>query len=112
MLLFALPIVGWLICIIMAFAPKNKSLKNYARANLIWLLIGVILAILLGIAAMTLGNLVADLFQGFSLGFNLEEIFGIGDISGIGELSGIEDISGLEDILGQIGELEGQIPVE
>ena len=47
-LLFALPVVGWLACIILAFAPKNKNIKHFARAMLIWLLIAAILA---GVAA-------------------------------------------------------------
>ncbi len=41
--LFSIPVIGWLVCLIMTFAPKNKSLKNYARAMLIWLLIGLVL---------------------------------------------------------------------
>ena len=45
-LLFALPIIGWIACIICAFAPENQNVKNYARATLIWLLIAVVLTII------------------------------------------------------------------
>lgn len=41
-LLFAIPVVGFILSIIFSFAPKRKSLKNYARATLIWYLIGII----------------------------------------------------------------------
>lgn len=34
-LLFSLPAIGWIICLIMAFAPKNKNIKNFARSKLI-----------------------------------------------------------------------------
>ncbi len=43
MLLFSLPVIGFIACIIVAFAPENKSLKNFARAILIWTVIAVIL---------------------------------------------------------------------
>ena len=36
-LLFSLPAIGWIICLIMAFAPKNKNIKNFARSKLIWI---------------------------------------------------------------------------
>ena len=34
--LFALPVVGLIAAIVFAFAPKNKSLKNYARVMMTW----------------------------------------------------------------------------
>lgn len=43
MLLFSIPVIGFIACIITAFAPENKSLKNFARAILIWTIIAVIL---------------------------------------------------------------------
>jgi hypothetical protein len=45
MLLFAIPMVGWVICIIMAFVSTNKNLCNFARATLVFLLIGLVLSI-------------------------------------------------------------------
>ena len=39
MLLFAIPIIGQIACLIMAFAPKNKNIKHFARAQLIWTVI-------------------------------------------------------------------------
>jgi hypothetical protein len=46
-LLFAIPVVGWLACIVMAFAAKNLNKRNYARSVLIFLIIGAILAVAL-----------------------------------------------------------------
>lgn len=34
----------------MAFAPKNKNIKNFARSKLIWIAIGIILGIIAGVA--------------------------------------------------------------
>lgn len=60
MLLFALPVIGWLVCIIMCFAPKNKNLKHFARATLIWILIALVLSLLLGAAVSALVSSVAS----------------------------------------------------
>lgn len=52
MLLFAIPVLGWLIAIVVALAAKNSNLKSFARATLTWLLIGLILLILAAIAVL------------------------------------------------------------
>lgn len=41
-LLFAIPVFGWIACVLMAFLAKRKTLKNYARATLAWLVIGIV----------------------------------------------------------------------
>ncbi len=56
MFLFSIPIIGFIICIIMAFAPRNKSLKNYAKATLIWVIIALVLAGIMAIIFAILGN--------------------------------------------------------
>ena len=56
MFLFSLPILGWLICLIMAFASKNKNIKHYARAMLIWLIIALVIGALVGLAVNALLN--------------------------------------------------------
>lgn len=52
MLLFAIPVLGWLIAIVVALAARNPNLKSFARATLTWLLIGLILLILAAIAVL------------------------------------------------------------
>ena len=52
-ILFAVPIVGWIVLLILAFgAGKNVNLKNYARSKFCLLIILVILIILLSGAGM------------------------------------------------------------
>ena len=46
MLLFAIPGIGLLLAVILAFAARKKSLRNFARANLIWVLVALIIAII------------------------------------------------------------------
>lgn len=48
-LLFSLPAIGWIICLVMAFAPQNQNIKNFARSKLIWIAIGIILGIIAGV---------------------------------------------------------------
>ncbi len=53
MLLFALPIIGFIAAIVFSFAPKNKNIKNFARATLVWMIVGiVIIGILLALFYM------------------------------------------------------------
>ncbi len=60
MLLFAIPIIGFIACIIMAFAAKNKNLKNYARAMLIWLIIALVIAGVLIVLFFALSSFFMD----------------------------------------------------
>ncbi len=46
MFLFAIPVIGWIACIIMAFASKNENKKHFAKAILIWLIISLVLAVI------------------------------------------------------------------
>lgn len=46
-LLFAIPFVGWIATIIMSFAPQNKSIKHFARAVLIWLILALVVVAIL-----------------------------------------------------------------
>lgn len=58
-LLYAIPVVGFILSIIFSFAPKNKSLKNYSRATLIWYLIGIIfVAIIVLVMVLAFGSAV------------------------------------------------------
>lgn len=45
MLLFAIPVIGWLICIVMAFAVKNENIKHFAKAMMIWIIVGIVLSV-------------------------------------------------------------------
>jgi hypothetical protein len=47
MILFAIPVVGWLGCIIMAFAAKNRNRRSFARAMLVFLILGLVISVAL-----------------------------------------------------------------
>ena len=46
-ILFSLPAIGWIICLAMAFIPKNLNKRNFARAMLIFMIIGCVISIVL-----------------------------------------------------------------
>ena len=116
--LFALPLIGFICCLIFSFAPKNRNLKHYARGKLIWSIIALVLSILLilcaaiflqalpGMVSEELGSEVNELDDIFSIAGELPEL--------IEELGGIEEVAGLvgnmgdiAGIVGQLGEIEG-----
>ena len=116
--LFALPLIGFICCLIFSFAPKNRNLKHYARGKLIWSIIALVLSILLifcaAIFLQALPGMVSE-----ELGIEVNELDDIFSIAGelpelIEELGGIEEVAGLvgnmgdiAGIVGQLGEIEG-----
>lgn len=58
MLLFSLPVVGFICTVIFSFAPKNPSLKHFSRAVLIWMLVGLILCGILAGLVLLFSNVV------------------------------------------------------
>lgn len=48
MFLFAIPFAGWISAVVMAFAAKNGSVKNYARAFALYSVIASIIVLLIG----------------------------------------------------------------
>lgn len=60
MFLFAIPVIGWIVCIIMSFAAKNKNKKHFAKAMLIWLIIGLIFSVISYFVFRWLGSTLID----------------------------------------------------
>lgn len=60
MFLYAIPVLGWLICIISAFASKNENKKHFAKAIMIWLIIGIVLSVVGYFVFRWLGGMITD----------------------------------------------------
>ena len=101
MLLFAIPIIGQIACLIMAFAPKNKNIKHFARAQLIWMVIAIVLVGILVALLSVLTNTLMDFIKESTGG----EFSNWGDI-----FSNLGDLEGLTEQF-QNGGLEG-LPIE
>ena len=54
-ILYALPVVGLICMIIFAITAKNVNVKNFARAQFVALIIGIILVFVLSLVAMISG---------------------------------------------------------
>ena len=93
MFLFGIPVIGWLVCFICAFAIKNKNLKNYAKSRVIWFFIKAVFWLGIFFLLRWVGNLI----MGFVEGFLESEFGGLKDI--------FEQFKGLTDGLGSLGEL-------
>ena len=65
--LFLLPCVGLIAAIVMSFVPKNKNIKNFARAAVIWM---VVLALLSCIVGVLVSALVAEAITAVVAGIN------------------------------------------
>lgn len=63
--LFKLPGLGWLFCIILSFAPKNYNIKYFARSRLIVLVIALICAGLVYAFFAIFGEQIAAALQSF-----------------------------------------------
>ena len=95
MILFGIPGIGFIACIIMSFAARNRNIRNFARAELVLLLIGfVMLAALFFLIRWVLG-LAAEFIQSYvnnAVGSAVSDITGFDDLMDI--LSGL-NIPGL-----------------
>ena len=73
MLLYAIPIIGWLICIITIFATKNKSKKNFSKAILIWLIVGLIFSLIISLVIGWVGNKIKNYILDATGEYNIVE---------------------------------------
>lgn len=83
MLLYSIPIVGWIFCIIHAFSAKNQNKKNFAKAMLVFLIIGIVLSV----ALYFVGRWFVGALEEYTAGM----------------LGGMEEMNELYDMLGDAG---------
>ena len=54
-IMYAIPVVGFICMIIFAITAKNVNVKNFARAQFVALIIGIIIVLVLSIVAALAG---------------------------------------------------------
>ena len=97
-LLFALPVIGLIACLVMAFASKNRNIKHFARAMLIWTIIALVLVGILIAVLTMLANSLMDYINQMtggelgSLGELFDQLGQLGDLGELGELGELTDI--------------------
>ncbi len=63
LILFSIPVAGWIACIIMAFTMQNQNRRNFARAMLVFIVIQIVLAVALYFLVMWVWEVVLETFQ-------------------------------------------------
>jgi len=107
-LLFSIPVVGFIACIVFSFAPKNKGLRNFSRAVLIWMVVGLLILALLIAAVLSALSFAMD-----ALFAALHEATG-GEIGSFRDLTlalealedTVESYGGPEKLLSDLSELD------
>ncbi len=61
MLLFAIPVVGLIVCLVTAFSGEDASRKNFSRAVFIWILVAIVLSIIVAIAIAAVGGSIMNI---------------------------------------------------
>lgn len=88
MFLYAIPIIGFIICLFNVFTAKNKNLKNFSKAMLIWLIIAIVLSVLLWFVITMVTNALMDYLSQISDGQlqDFNDIFNqLGDLEKLSE---------------------------
>jgi len=99
MLVYAIPIIGWIACILTALKGKQQTKKNFAKAMMIWLIIGLILSLITGVIITWLGTLLVDYINELAAA----------------ELGTTGELGEFQDLLNQLQQFEGgetALPVE
>ena len=106
MLLFAVPVIGWILCLATAFTNKNPSKKNFAKAMLIWLVIGLILSIVMFFVIQWAAAMVMDYVNTYAAEMTGGMMGEIGSLDELIELmQQMENMEGLENM--DLTQLEG-----
>ena len=61
MLLFAVPVIGLIVCLVTAFSGDDTSRKTFSRAVLIWILVAIVLSIIVAIAIAAVGGSIMNI---------------------------------------------------
>ena len=91
MLVYAIPIVGWIACILTALKGKHQTKKNFAKAMMIWIIIGLVLSLIMGAVITWLGALLVDYINEMAAA----------------ELGTTGEIGEFQDLLNQLQQFEG-----
>ena len=58
--LYGIPVIGWILCLVFSFTQKNVNKRNFARATLIGLVISLVITCAVGFAAVKVAEMVIE----------------------------------------------------
>ena len=110
-LLFGIPVIGFFACIIMSFAPKNKNVKNYSRAMLIWMIIGLLVSAGLIALGIWIANEILEYLKELTEGPFAEIGNMLSQFEDIGELlNQFKDMGNMMEGLEGMGDIMNELP--
>ena len=81
--LYGIPVIGWILCLVFSFTQKNVNKRNFARATLIGLVISLVITCVIGFAAIKVAEIVIEKYMMEALG---------GSLGGLGDLGAVTDV--------------------
>ena len=112
-LLFGIPVIGFFACAVMSFAPKNKNVKNYSRAMLIWMIIGLIISAGLIALGIWLANEILSYIKEITEGPFAEVGKMFSQFEDIGELlNQFKDMGNMMEGLEDMGNIMNELPTD
>ena len=104
-ILFSIPLIGWIIALIMAFAAKNHNKRNFARAMLVFFVIGLVLSAIMFFVFNWVSGMMLDYLNQVTEG-------ALGDLTDQGGFKGLQELMDMmKNTDGLAGGLEG-LPTE
>lgn len=79
-ILYGIPVIGWILCLVFSFTQKNVNKRNFARATLIGLIISLVLTCLVVVAAVKVTEVVIEQVAMQALGGSIEELGPVKDV--------------------------------
>ena len=79
-ILYGIPVIGWILCIVFSFTQKNVNKRNFARATLIGMIISLVLTCLLAFAVVKVAEVVIEQVAMQALGGSMEELGPVKDV--------------------------------
>lgn len=106
-ILFLIPVVGFIACIAFSFAPQNRNIRHFSQAALIWMVVGLLILALLAFAMVTALSMVSDMLLEELNRATDGEITSYRDIARYWEVleDKVEDYGGLEKLAADLEEL-------
>lgn len=79
-LLYGIPVIGWILCLVFSFTQKNVNKRNFARATLISLILSLVITCAIGIAVVKVAEMVIEQVAMEALGGGMEELGPMKDV--------------------------------
>ena len=79
-LLYGIPVIGWILCLVFSFTEKKVNKRNFARATLIGLIISLVITCVIGFAVVKVAQVVIEQVMMETLGDSFGEMGAMKDV--------------------------------